>query len=270
MSRRRRRSSTSAGSGGKEAGISILSSAPLAESTQDAPVATRIDAIDALRGGALCLMIVYHFAFDLRFYGVTRSDFEHDLFWLSFRALIVTSFMVLVGMSLVLAEQAHSTRLHFWRRIAIVAGCACLVSLASWITFRQTFIYFGILHAIAVASVLVSPLARRPRAALAIGVAVLAAGVLWSDPTFNARSLSWIGFVTEKPRTEDYVPLAPWAGVVALGVAAGDSLARNGFRALLPIRRAPPWLRWMGRHSLLIYMIHQPLLLGGLWLVVRH
>jgi len=103
-----------------------------------------------------------------------------------------------------------------------------------------------------------------------IGVAVLAAGVLWSDPTFNARSLSWIGFVTEKPRTEDYVPLAPWAGVVALGVAAGDSLARNGFRALLPIGRAPPWLRWMGRHSLLIYMIHQPLLLGGLWLVVRH
>ena len=270
MSRGRRRTSASAGPGAKPVSASIRSTAPLAASYQDAPASTRIDAIDALRGGALCLMIVYHFAFDLRFYGVTNSDFEHDLFWLSFRALIVTSFMALVGMSLVLADQARSTRLHFWRRIAIIAGCACLVSIASYLTFRRTFIYFGILHAIAVASVLVSPLVRRPRAAIAIGVAVVAAGVFWSDPAFNARWLSWIGFVTEKPPTEDYVPLAPWAGVVALGVAAGNWLARDGFRALAPAGRAPAWLRWMGRHSLLVYMSHQPLLLGGLWLVVRH
>ena len=103
-------------------------------------------------------MFVYHFAFDLRYYGVTSADFEHDFFWLSFRALIVGIFMALVGVSLVLAERAHATPRHFWRRIAIIAACALLATVASRMLFPQTFIYFGILHAIAVASVLAWPL----------------------------------------------------------------------------------------------------------------
>lgn len=230
----------------------------------------RVTAVDALRGGALCLMFVYHFAFDLRYYGITRSDFEHDPFWLSFRALIVGAFMALVGVSLVLAKQAHSTPRHFWGRIAIIVACALLASAATWVLFPTTFIYFGILHAIAVASVLAWPLASRPRAAFVIGVAIIVAGIAWSHPLFNARPLSWIGFVTAKPATEDYVPVAPWAGVVALGIAVGHWLARNQFRALAPLADTPRWLRWLGRHSLFVYMIHQPVLLGVLWLVVGH
>jgi len=270
MSRRRRRASTSAQLGADAIGRAAESRSPRSVPAQCATDAGRVDAIDALRGGALCLMIVYHFAFDLRVFGVTHSDFEHDPLWLSFRALIVSSFMALVGVSLVLADRAHSTRRHFWQRIAIVAGCAVAVSVASWVAFRPTFIYFGILHAIAVASVLVSPLVRRPRAALAIGAAVVAAGIVWSNPLFDAPPLSWIGFVTTKPATEDYVPLAPWAGIVALGIAGGGWLARNGFRAVAPLGRAPAWVRWLGRHSLSIYMVHQPLLLGGMWLILRH
>lgn len=269
MSRRRRRASTSAGSADNVAPGSTRSSpAPSASSAEVAP-RTRIDALDALRGGALCLMIVYHFAFDLRLYGVTNSDFAHDPFWLSFRGLIVSSFMMLVGVSLVLAERARATRRHFWRRIAVIALCACLISVASYVAFPRTFIYFGILHSIAVASVLAAPLVRWPRGALAIGAGVVVAGIAWSNPTFDSRWLSWIGFVTTKPSTEDYVPLAPWAGVVALGIAAGDRLARNRFRALAPLVRSPRWLRWLGQHSLFVYMIHQPLLLGALWVVVR-
>jgi uncharacterized membrane protein len=268
MSRRRSRASTPAASEEKRTGPATRHGGALAPSA-DVPTRTRIDAVDALRGGALCLMIVYHFAFDLRAFGVTRTDFEHDPFWLSFRAVIVGSFMALVGVSLVLADKAHAPPRHFWRRVAIIAACALLVSAASFLAFRPTFIYFGILHAIAVATVLVSPLVRRPRAALAFGAAVVVAGIVYANPVFDARWLSWIGFVTTKPSTEDYVPLAPWAGVVALGIAAGDRLARNGFRALAPLGRAPAWLGWLGRHSLLVYMIHQPLLLGALWLVVR-
>jgi uncharacterized membrane protein len=77
--------------------------------------------------------------------------------------------------------------------------------------------------------------------------------------------LSWLGFTTHKPATEDYVPLAPWAGVVLIGVAAGHALARANFRPLSQLANAPRWLRFLGRHSLVVYMVHQPILLGALW-----
>jgi uncharacterized membrane protein len=227
----------------------------------------RITAIDALRGGALCLMFVYHFSFDLRYYRVIASDFEHDPFWLGFRAVIVASFMALVGISLVLADRAGATTAHFWKRIGIIAACAVAASVGSYLVFPRTFIHFGILHCIAVASILAWPTVRRPLFALVIGVALIAAGLVYSDPLFDARALSWLGFTTHKPATEDYVPLAPWAGVVFLGVAAGHALARAHFLPLKGLADAPRWLRFLGRHSLVVYMIHQPVLLGVLWVV---
>jgi uncharacterized membrane protein len=226
---------------------------------------SRIAAIDALRGGALCLMFVYHFSFDLRYYRVIASDFEHDPFWLGFRAFIVASFMALVGISLVLADRAGATTAHFWRRIGIIAACAVAASVGSYLVFPRTFIYFGILHCIAVASILAWPTVRRPLLALTIGVALIAAGLAYSDPLFDMRALSWLGFTTHKPATEDYVPLVPWAGVVLVGVAAGQALARANFRPLSQLANAPRWLRFLGRHSLVVYMVHQPILLGALW-----
>ena len=240
-----------------------------AQAARSAPIAprrpvARVVAIDALRGLALALMIVYHFCFDLRVYGWAALDFEHDPFWLGFRGLIVTMFMALVGVSLVLADAAATPSAKFWKRIALIAACALAVSAASYLVFPRTFIYFGILHAIAVAAVLAAPLVRHPRAALAIGVFVVVVGNTLADPAFNARALSWLGFVTVKPNTEDYVPLAPWAGVVLIGIALGHALARTGFGVLRPLAAAPRALTWAGRHSLLVYMLHQPILLGTL------
>ncbi len=220
--------------------------------------------VDALRGAAICLMIVYHFSFDLRYYHVIGADFERDPFWLGFRALIVSSFMALVGISLVLADAAGTSRRKFWRRIALIAACALAASVGSYLVFPRSFIYFGILHCIAVASVLAWPLVRRPTIALALGVGIVVAGLALSHPLFDQRLLSWIGFATAKPRTEDYVPLAPWAGVVLIGIAAGHALLATNFRAIAPLSSAPRWLRWLGRHSLIVYMVHQPLLLGAL------
>jgi len=207
-------------------------------------------------------MIVYHFCFDLRYYGAIAADFEHNPFWLGFRALVVTMFLALVGVSLVLADVAATPPAKFWKRIAMITACALAASVGSYLLFPQSFIYFGILHAIAVASVLAAPLVRWPRAALAIGVFIVVAGTTIADPAFNTRALSWLGFVTVKPSTEDYVPLAPWGGIVPIGIALGHALLRTDFRALRPLAAAPRWLAWSGRHSLLIYMVHQPILLG--------
>ena len=229
----------------------------------------REPSIDALRGIALVAMIAYHFAFDLRFFGVTRADFENDPFWLAARGAIVASFLLLAGISAVLSDRTGVNGTRFARRIGVIALCALLASAASYFVFPQTFIYFGILHCIAVSLVIARPLVRRPAACVLLGTSIIAAGLSFSHPWFDTRWTSWIGFTTTRPATQDFVPLFPWLGVVLLGVGAGHALAAGGFSALAALRTWPVALRTMGRHSLAIYMVHQPILMALLWLALK-
>ena len=228
----------------------------------------RVAAIDVLRALALFAMIGYHFAFDLRYYHVIRADFEHDRVLLVIRGAILSSFLLLAGVSLVLADRAGASPARFWRHVGEIAACALLVSAGSYLMFPKSYIWFGVLHAIAVTLVLARPFARRPALAAAIGIAVVAAGATLSHPAFDHRALGWIGFMTAKPWTEDYVPLFPWGGAAFLGIALGHGLARRDFAPIAALDRAPAWVAFLGRHTLLIYMIHQPILLGALWLAL--
>jgi uncharacterized membrane protein len=231
------------------------------EAIPDAPA--RLTAVDALRGSAVCAMIAYHFCFDLNWFGILHADFNRDMLWLTLRAIIVSSFMLLVGIGLVLAQRAGISRARFWRRIALITACALVVTAASYAAFPRTFISFGILHCIAVVSVLAWPFTRHAYAALVAGMAIIAIGLQVQLAAFDAPWLNWIGLMTHKPATEDYVPIFPWLGVVLIGVGAGSWLADHGFKPLQPMARtAPDWLTWLGRHSLLVYMVHQPVLLG--------
>ena len=229
----------------------------------------RLTAIDALRGAAIVAMIAYHFCFDLTVFRLAPWDFYRDAFWIVARGAIVSSFLLLVGISLVLARRDGVPATRFWRRTALIAAAAVAVSAGSYLMYPQSFIYFGILHAIAVGSVLARPLVPMPLAALALGAIAIALGNSVALPFFDAPLASIVGLTTTKPPTEDYVPLLPWLGVVLVGIAAGHALARTGFAAVAFLDRAPRWLAWLGRHSLLVYLAHQPILLGLLWLVAR-
>jgi len=233
-----------------------------------APVA-RIAGLDALRGIAIVAMAIYHFCFDLRYFGVTRADFEHDPFWLAARSAILSSFLLIAGISMVLARQRVRSDARWLRHAAIIAGAALLVSAASYVMFPRSYIWFGVLHAIAVSLVVARPFVDRPLAAVAVGAVVIAAGTVFSHPAFDNRALGWIGFMTHKPATEDYVPLFPWTGVLLLGIAAGHWLVRERFAPLAPLGSVGAALRFLGRHSLVVYLVHQPLLIGLLWLGLR-
>ncbi|HET9046495.1 MAG TPA: heparan-alpha-glucosaminide N-acetyltransferase [Casimicrobiaceae bacterium] len=248
--------------------MTAASNAAIADGVR-ASSATRIAAIDALRAVAVYAMIGYHFAFDLRYFGVIRADFEHDPVCLVIRGAILASFLLLAGVSLVLADRAGVSARRFWRHVGEIAACALLVSTGSYLMFPKSYIWFGVLHAIALTLIIARPFARKPVAAAAIGFVVIAAGLLITSRAFDSRALGWIGFMTVKPYTEDYVPLFPWAGGVFLGIALGDFLARHNFAPIAALDRMPRWFTLLGRHTLLVYMVHQPILLGVLWLALR-
>ena len=214
-------------------------------------------------------MVAYHFCFDLRYFGVTHWDFEHDVRWIAARSAILSSFLLTAGVSAVLANAQPSPLTPWLRHIAIIAGAALLVTAGSYVLFPHSFIWFGVLHAIALSLLLAKPLLARPWAAAVAGAAVVVAGLFYANPAFDNRLLGVVGFMTHKPITEDYVPLFPWFGVLLLGVALGHLLVRTRFAAIAPLARLPAFLSFLGRHSLVVYLVHQPLMLLLLWIALH-
>lgn len=233
----------------------------------DVPQATplRLPQLDALRGGAVMAMIVYHFGYDLNYLRWLQQDLVHDLRWLTARALILGSFLLSVGMGQALAERQRTPTALRWRRIGRIAAAAALVTLGSYAMFPDSAIYFGTLHAIAVISMLLLLLSCRPGfVAMLLGIGALLLGNIYSNELFNHPALAWLGLMTYKPYTEDYVPLLPWFGVSLLGYGAMQALLGRGIVTVSSARPMPRFLVWIGRHSLAIYLLHQPVLLGVL------
>ncbi|WP_084089005.1 heparan-alpha-glucosaminide N-acetyltransferase [Andreprevotia lacus] len=227
----------------------------------------RLPIIDVLRGCAVTMMIAYHFCYDTTLFRITQFQLREHWFWTGWRAIIVTSFLLLVGISLQLAQQGSARG--FGKRWLQIAGSALLVTIGSRLIFPTGYIYFGILHFIAIASLLGRAALPLGRWNALLGVAALVAGLTLQSPLFDHKALSCLGFVTHLPETEDYVPLFPWLGVVLIGIAGAALWQRHGY-AQRPLARdigarAPRWLAWLGRHSLLTYLLHQPLLFGGFY-----
>ena len=235
------------------------------------PSPQRFDAIDLLRGLAMVWMTVFHFCFDLQHLGYTRQDFYADPFWTWQRTSIVSLFLFCAGLGQGMAVAQGQGWPRFWRRWRLVAMCALLATAGSYWMFPSSFIYFGVLHGLAVLLIVARLTAGWgswlwPLGALAILSPLAAAALLEHSPlaaVFNARALNWLGWITRKPITEDYVPVFPWLGVVWWGTAAARWLHQ----------RRPAWLTGrvpavalplaaLGRWSLSYYMLHQPVLIG--------
>src|SRR5688500_7986488 len=233
--------------------------------------AARLRLVDALRGFAVAQMIVYHFIYDLAYFGWVNLVMPRDQPWIAWRTAIVTQFLLLVGVSLVLRTSFKPLVKDFWKRWAQIAAAALLVSIGSWLVFGQRFIYFGILHFVAAALLLVRPLLRFRAWNIALGIVCVAIGLAYSNEFFNTPPAPLIGFMTCKPRTEEYVPLFPWIGVVLFGAGLAALWQRADWRipdALVPLNdRAPRWLLFLGTWALTIYLLHQPVLLAGMTLL---
>lgn len=228
----------------------------------------RLPGIDILRGAAVAAMILYHFAWDLRFFGLIATDIVSHPFWMAFARTIAGTFLFLSGVSLALMARDGLDRDAFLRRFALIAGAALLVTLATWLALPQGFIFFGILHCIAVSSLVALPLLRLPLPfVVAAAAAILATPLLFSHPLFDAPLLQWLGLGTRTPVANDYVPVFPWTGLALLGVAAGRRIAADppAWLGLRPTG-AMNLVAEAGRRSLPIYLVHQPVLMAALYL----
>jgi len=233
------------------------------------PSPKRLPLIDVLRGFAIVQMIAFHFVYSLSQFGYVQVAVNRDPPWAAWRIAIVAQFLLLVGVSLVLRAEFKPAWRDFWRRWREVAAAAAVVSFGSWLVFGPRWIQFGILHFIAVASILARLLLPLGLWNLALAALALAVGVSYADPRFDAAPANWLGFTTELPSTEDYVPLFPWLGIVLLGAGLGTAWQRRGLPLAPPLRAvnaAPPRvLRWLGTWPLTVYLSHEPILAGLIW-----
>lgn len=237
------------------------------------PVAIpRLDIVDVVRGIAIAGVVLFHLVWDLAFLRVIPPELAFHPLWLLFGRMLAGIFMVLVGVSLVLASANGFRWLPFMRRLVVLAVAALAITLVTRIAFPQTFVYFGILHAIAVASLIGALMLPLHAIAIAVlGVAAYAVGFSWTSAAFDPRWLAWTGFAAAPPPSNDFVPVFPWVGLTLLGMAGTRlALAQRWVHRARPLRGRPARsLAWLGRHSLAIYLVHQPVLLGVLIALVR-
>lgn len=220
----------------------------------------RILALDLARSLALVCMAIFHFTFDLEMFGYLPWGTTSQGFWYYFARMIAGSFLFLAGVGLVLAHGRRIRWRAFAKRFAMVAGAALLVTMGTYYYNRSGFVLFGILHCIALCSVIGLIFLRAPRVVtIAVAAGCFVLPWVYQDAAFNAPWLLWLGLSVEKPFMMDYVPVLPWVAPFLAGMAVRVPWPQVAASRLTRILAFP------GRHSLIVYLIHQPILIGLIW-----
>lgn len=213
-------------------------------------------------------MATYHFSWDLEFFGYLAPGTSTQGFLRIYARLIASSFLFLAGFSLVLAHYPKIRFAPFLRRLGVIVAAAAVISVATYWFTPDSWIFFGILHAIAVSSMIGLAFVRVPPL-LTLGVAAIAIVLpaLLRSPSLDAPWFWFLGLSETMPRSNDYVPLLPWIGALLAGIAVARFMVdRQKLGVLDRLPAGPRWLRWGGRHSLTVYLLHQPILIAGLYL----
>ena len=211
----------------------------------------RVDELDSLRATALVLMLVLNFVTDLNHFGLMNTE-TGDMWWWMAR-ITASLFVGISGVSYFLAHRleydftktsGRTKRLIFW---------AFVITIITYIFEPSAYVRFGVLHLLALASIVAFPVARKPEFALGIGL------ILLIIPLSSNSNLVWLG-LSETVIAVDYFPLNPWLGIFFLGLALASRIYPEG-KPLTEIQWPEKWL-WFGRNTLTIYVIHQPILIG--------
>ncbi|MBN1281303.1 MAG: DUF1624 domain-containing protein [Candidatus Thermoplasmatota archaeon] len=216
-------------------------------------------------------MIAYHIIYDLNFFGIISLSRYKGMFLLSAYPF-ASVFLLLVGVSLTISyARAHAVMTRqqlawkFLKRGLFIFGLGMLVTLATWAYLGHGYVVFGVLHCIGLSILLAYPVLRYRIPVLILGVAVILLGIGLRMFTVDFPWLLWLGFVPAAFSSVDYVPLLPYFGIVLLGVFVGNTIYAGGLRQFTLTERSTAPVRglsYIGRHSLIIYFLHEPLIVG--------
>jgi uncharacterized membrane protein len=247
------------------------------ETKQIRPAHPRLWEVDTIRGIAVILMIIYHFVFDLAFFGAYAGNM-YATPWQLFARSIGTTFILVMGISLTLSYHRLKPHLDqqqlyrkYLRRGATLFGWGMVITVVTYFAVGKRFVVFGILHLLGLSVILALPFLRSRWASLAGGVLAIGLGLYLGSLRVLTPWLLWLGVPQLRRGMLDYYPVLPWGGFALLGIFVGLTLYPRGVRrfALPDLSHTTPIraLSYLGRHSLLIYLVHQPVLLGLLVLV---
>jgi uncharacterized membrane protein len=239
-------------------------------------MAERFWEIDSLRGVAIILMAVSNLVTDIAFFRVFEIDVQSG-FWLIFSRIVVSMFILLAGVSLTLSysrvrrKKPAEIRKKYLLRGARIFGLGMLITLVTWLFIPHDFVLFGILHMIGISIILGHFLVNRKRLVPLLGISFIMIGIYLQTLSFAFPWLSWLGFMPSGFTSVDYVPLLPWFGIFLIGIYLGNVLYPEGKRRFrlpdISHNRLLAGVCFLGRNSLTIYLLHQPVLIVLLWLL---
>ena len=212
----------------------------------------RIDELDSLRATALVMMLISNFVTDLDYFGIMEVVKGDEWWWLARATAFL--FVGISGISYFLAHQKEYDFIKTFDRTKRLILFAFLITIVTYIFAPSAYVRFGVLHLLALASIIAFPVARKPVYAMGIGILLLLI------PLSSNPNLVWLGLQETGTFAVDYFPLNPWLGIFFIFLAISSQIYPDS-KPLLNFQWPERWL-WFGRNTLPIYVIHQPILIG--------
>lgn len=238
--------------------------------THDRTAPERIAFFDMLRGLVIISMIAFHATYDAAYiYGFHVPWFTDPVIQDVWRATISWTFLALAGWMTSLSRNN-------FKRAVVYGIFAFIIWLATSVVSVDTPVSFGIIYCMGFCTLiyaLIRPVHERINPVIGLILSLALFGLLWHIPrgTYDVVGFSWLGFPGPGFASGDYYPPIPFLFMYLAGSFAANLLVKlrpAGYPAWMK-RDTIPFLSWLGRHSLAIYVIHQPLLIAFFELISR-
>lgn len=216
---------------------------------------SRIWEIDLLRVVAITLMVIFHTVYDLNEFVGMNIDYE-SIPWFLVGKVSALMFIFVSGISSVLSKNS-------FKRGTQVFLMGMVITITTFIIMRDEYIRFGILHFLGVSMILSIPLRKLNNISLILlSITSIFLG-LWLDHiTINTFFLLPFGIMYPGFVTMDYYPIFPYIGIFIMGMAFGNKFYLDRRESLFGRKINLGFLNWISSHSLFIYLVHQPVILG--------